>query len=152
LWVLWFYVLWRYWQSFSAVNKKPTKTRYREIKKLFVQRIAVERGLLPYRDGRAQLLPGEPEGLRAWMPHDEEKTIPQGAKVLLVTNMVDQAGTGAISQRNIEVDFSNSKMRTIRLRSIFYLIFTADEFSEYYLPFLIALGPVLVWVAQKGCW
>jgi len=142
--VFWLYFLWRFWQAFTAVSRKPTKNRYREIKKTLLERIAVKRALIHYRDNLPPLLPGERQ---AWMPHDEEPT-DQGAKVLLVTKIVEQSSTGAPSQKHLEVDFSHSEMRKIRARSILHLILTADEFSEYYLPFGIAAIPFLVWIWQ----
>jgi len=144
--VLSLYFLWRYWQAFHAVSKKPTTERYREIKKALLEPIAVKRGLLPYRDKEPPLLSDEPE-LKAWMPHDAEELGDLGAKVILVTNMVEQGITGVL-QRNIEVDFSDSEMRWIRARSILHLIVMVDEFSEYYLPFGIATIPFLVWIWQ----
>jgi hypothetical protein len=146
--VLWLYFLWRYWQAFNAVGRKPTMNRYREIKKILLERIAVKRGLIPYRDKQPPLLRGTPGEPRAWMPHDDEEPTDQGAKVLLVTDMVEQSSTGAPSQKHLEVDFSRTEMRKIRARAILHLIITADEFSEYYLPFGIAAIPFLVWIRQ----
>jgi hypothetical protein len=143
--VLWLYFLWRYWQAFNAVSRKPTKNRYREIKKTLLERIAVKRALIPYRDNQPPLLPGE---RRAWMPHDDEEPTDQGAKVLLVANIAVQSSTGTRSQKNLEVDFTHSEMRKIRARSILHLIVTADEFSEYYLPFVIAAISFLFWIWQ----
>ena len=45
-------------------------------------------------------------------------------------------------------EFSRAEIRQLRWRAIRYLPLTSDEFSEYYLPFLIALLPVSVLVAQ----
>lgn len=143
--VLWLYFLWRYWQAFNAVRKKPTKNLYREVKKILLERIAVKRALIPYRDKQPPLLLGE---RRAWMPHGDEEPTDQGAKVIVVANIAEQSSTAARSQKNIEVAFSHSEMRMIRARSILRLIITTDEFSEYYLPFVIATIPFLVWIWQ----
>jgi hypothetical protein len=145
LWVLWLYFLWRYWQAFNVVSRKPTKNRYREIKKTLLERIAVKRALVLHRNGLPPLSPGE---RRAWMPHDDEEPTEQGAKVLVVANIAEKSSTGTRSQKNLEVDLSHSEMRKIRARSILHLVITADEFSEYYLPFVIAAIPFLVWIWQ----
>ncbi len=147
--VLWLYFLWRYWQAFNAASRKPTKIRYREIKKTLLERIAIKRGLIPYRDSQPLLLQGTPGDPQAWMPHDHEEPTNQGAKVLLVTNIAEQSSTEAPpSQKHLEVNFSHSEMRMIRVRSILHLIVTTDEFSEYYLPFGVAAIPFLVWIWQ----
>jgi len=151
LFVLWIYFLWRYWQAFNALARKPTKNRYREIKKTLLERIAVKRGLAPYRDNQPRLIEGTSGKPHAWMPHDEEELTDQGAKVLLVTNMAKQPITGVpSSQKHLEVHLDHSEMRQIRARSILHLILTADEFSEYYLPFVIAAIPFLVWIWQMS--
>ncbi len=147
---LWFYFLWRYWQAFNAVPKTPTKTRYREIKKSLLQPIAVKRALAPFRDSKPPLFLDPPGPLQGWMPHDQEEPTDRGAKVIVVTNMAERSSTGATSQRNLEAHFSHAEMRAIRTRAILHLILTADEFSEYYMPFAVAAIPIFVWIWQLG--
>ncbi len=143
--VLYLYFLWRYWQAFNALSRKPTKNRYREIKKTLLERIAVKRALIRYQYYQPPLLPGE---RWAWMPHDDEQPTDRGAKVLLMANIAEQSSTGARPQEKLEIDFSHSEMRKIRARSVLHLIVTTDEFSEYFLPFLIAAIPFFVWIWQ----
>jgi hypothetical protein len=113
LWILWAYFLWRYWQSFCAAKKKPTKERYREIEKQAVESTAVQRGLKPYRGTQTQLLPGAQEPVNAWMPQDEQTTA-KGAKAVLLTNMTDQSGR----QKNIEVEISHLVVRWIKVKAL----------------------------------
>jgi hypothetical protein len=137
LWVLWGYFLWRYWQAFWRVSRESTLTRYHNVKKTYLERLAAKRGLASDRNI-----------IKIWMPHDREEPTEQGAKVVLVANLAEQTGTGAPSQKNIEVDLTHSDLLRIRARSILHLVVTSDEFSEYYVPFGIAALPLLILIWQ----
>jgi hypothetical protein len=148
LWVLYGYFLWRYWHAFRAVNLKSIRDRFKEIKKPFVERIAAEHGLKPYRRMEPQLLDGEHE-IKAWMPHDEEEPTERGAKVIIVTNIAAEPGAG---QRTIEVDLSRAQLRKVKAKAMLHLALTSNEITEYYLPFAIAALPfgVLFWQLCRG--
>jgi hypothetical protein len=133
LWVFWGYFLWRYWQAFWAVSRNSTQTRYHNIKKTYLERFASKRE----RDS-------DPGIVKIWMPHDREEPTERGARVLLVANLAERNGTGAPSQKNIDVDLSHSELLRIRASSVLHLVVTSDEFSEYYVPFGIAALPLLV--------
>ncbi len=137
LWVLWVYFLWRYCQALWALGRNPTKTRYHIVKKIYLERFAAKRGRASHENI-----------IKIWMPHDREEPTEQGAKVVLVANLAEQTGTGGPSQKNIEVDLSHSDLLRIRARSILHLIVISDEFSEYYVPFVIAVIPLLVLIWQ----
>jgi len=136
--VLWFYFLWRYWQQFWAVGRKPTRTRYKEIKKIYLEGIATSSALESYKHEIGPTQNGEER--KAWMPHDEEKRTERGAEVVVVTNILD----GQSRQVNITVPVGTSDLLMVRARAILHLVITSDEITEYYVPFAIAAIPLLV--------
>ena len=138
LFALWFYFLWRYWQQFRAVGREPTGIRYKETRKLYLERIAAPRALDSYKGVTAPTNDGKER--TAWMPHDEEERTEQGAEVVIVTNISDSKG----NQVNIPVPLSPSDLRKVKARSILHLVVTSDEITEYYLPFIVATIPLLL--------
>lgn len=143
LWILWGYFLWRYWQAFVSNHTKPTKVRYREIKKMFIEPLAVQRALAQAGEKQAH------GGLerKAWMPHEAETATTKGAKAVIVTNLTTQSASGAPVQVNVDVELTHADMWRLRSRALWSLMITSNEFSEYYLPFVVAIVPmaILVW-------
>jgi hypothetical protein len=136
--VLWLYFLLRYWQQFRAVGRKPTRSRYIDIKKIYLARVATRRALDSYKQITAPTQDGKERN--AWMPHDEEERTERGAEVVVVTNILD----GQSRQVNITVPLGPLDLFKIRARSTLHLVITSDEITEYYVPFAIAAIPLLV--------
>ncbi len=136
LWALCAYFLWRYWIAFVASHRVSTVDRYKLVKKKFLETLAVAKVGETFSGRRVA---------RTWMPHEgEEGTTREGATVLMVVDTAEQDGAGGRIQRNTEVVLSPWEFRWVRTRTIVHLIATADEFSEYYLPFAIAALPLVI--------
>lgn len=149
LWILCLYFLWRYWQAFVAEKTVSTKDRLKASRKKVIERFAVREALKPYLGTMPPLSTIGKHELKAWMPHDEEELTSDGsANVVIVTNMVGDPITG---QKNITVVLKKSKLRVLRIKALFHLVFTTNEFSEYYLPFTIVALPAAIWIWQRFC-
>lgn len=148
LWVVCLYFLWRYWQAFVAEKQVFIKARYIASKKKVIERFAIREALNPYLGTAPPLSIGKNE-LKGWMPHDEEEAASDGsANVVIVTNMVGDPITG---QKNITVALKKSQLRLLRIKALFHLVFTTNEFSEYFLPFAVVALPAAIWTWQRFC-
>lgn len=146
LWGLCVYFLWRYWIAFSATHETSTVQRYIAIKKTFLEPVAVAKVMKQF-EGRSNIryVSGEAPGLRAWMPHPEELVEPKGVVVLISTNVLEE---GTASQKNFRLEISPWELRWAKARTIWNMIATADEFSEYYLPFVVAAVPLVLAIGR----
>jgi len=140
LWVLWVYFLLRFYQYFRSISDKGFWTAYEEQMKKLVTRSALKQFKKDFSTEK-----GSKYEFYEIRDHSFPMTHPKywTVKFEVPITQKDETGTiTAFSQRH-EEDFTSTELLWIKMRAAMHVLASTHVATEYFLPFLLALLPLL---------
>lgn len=153
LWLVWAYLVLRYWQAFREQGERTFSATYREHMANYLYRLA-----LPLARAHVQVSPPQ----RVEFPGEANPGIMAAqylttriakATVGVMYNVHVNAGTVVgFTQHTQDESFGFFRVIWARIRAVLHVTFNTSVFTERYLPFVFALAPVVhaswkYWVA-----